>query len=144
MIWKPISVLSLLLWLSGCATMEGKPTARSPCAFEQVWDTSIVALAEIRLQTADKAAGVLETNWVEVGSSTRAGVMQRDVNKERVRYVVEVKRERAGSSATVLQLRETWSPMGARMRQWRAVPGNPKDEEAVAAEIARRLKEKGC
>jgi hypothetical protein len=144
MIWKPISALSLLLWLSGCATLEGKPTARSPCPFEQVWDTSIVALAEIRLQTADKAAGVLETNWVAVGSSTQAGVMQRDVNKERVKYVVEVKRERTGASATVLQLRETWSPMGVRMRQWRPVPGNPKDEEAVAAEITRRLKAKGC
>jgi hypothetical protein len=142
-IWKH-SVLLLALLLVGCATMEGKPTARSPCAFEQVWDTSISALAGVRLQSADKSEGVLETAWAEVESSTRAGVMQRDVNKERVRYVVEVKRERAGSSATVLQLREIWSPMGARMRKWHAVPGNPKDEEAVAAEIARRLKEKGC
>jgi hypothetical protein len=132
------------LLLAGCATLEGKPTARSPCPFEQVWDTSIAALAGVRLQSADKSNGVLETAWAEVESSTRAGVMQRDVNKERVRYVVEVKRERDGSSATVLQLREIWSPMGARMRKWHAVHGNPKDEEAVAAEIARRLKEKGC
>jgi hypothetical protein len=124
--------------------MEGKPTASSPCAFEQVWDTSIAALAGVRLQSADKSEGVLETAWAEVESSTRAGIMQRDVNKERVRYVVEVKRERAGSSATVLQLREIWSPMGARMRKWHAVPGNPKDEEAVAAEITRRLRAKGC
>jgi len=132
------------LLLAGCATLEGKPTATSPCAFEQVWDTSIVALEGIRLQKADKDSGVLETNWVEVGSATRAGVMQRDVNKERVRYVVEVKREGPGVAATVLQLREAWSPMGVMMNRWRAVPGNPKDEEAVAAEIARRLKEKGC
>jgi hypothetical protein len=138
-----LAVFTCLL-LAGCASLEGNPTARSPCAFEQVWDTSIVALGGIRLQSADKSEGVLETAWAEVDSSTRAGVMQRDVNKERVRYVVEVKRERAGSSATVLQLREEWSPMGARMRQWRAVPGDPRDEEALAAEIARRLKEKGC
>jgi hypothetical protein len=142
-IWK-LSVLLLPLLLVGCATMEGKPTASSPCAFEQVWDTSIAALAGVRLQSADKSEGVLETAWAEVESSTRAGIMQRDVNKERVRYVVEVKRERAGSSATVLQLREIWSPMGARMRKWYAVPGNPKDEEAVAAEITRRLRAKGC
>jgi len=138
-----LAVFTCLL-LAGCATLEGKPTATSPCAFEQVWDTSIVALEGIRLQKADKDSGVLETNWVEVGSATRAGVMQRDVNKERVRYVVEVKREGPGVAATVLQLREAWSPMGVMMNRWRAVPGNPKDEEAVAGEIARRLKEKGC
>src|SRR5438445_7323575 len=143
MILKQVSLLAGLT-LAGWASLEGKPTATSPCAFEQVWDTSIAALAGVRLQSADKSTGVLETAWVEVDSSTRAGVMQRDVTKERVRYVVEVKRKRTGAAATVLQLREAWSPMGVMMNRWRAVPGNPKDEAAVAAEIARRLKEKGC
>ena len=109
-----------------------------------MWDTSIAALEGVRLQTADKAAGVLETNWVEVEASSQAGLMQRDVNKERARYVVAVKRDGTGAAATVLQLREAWSPMGVKMNQWRAVPGNPRDEAGVAAEIARRLKEKGC
>jgi len=138
-----LAVFTCLL-LTGCATLEGKPTATSPCPFEQVWDTSIAALSDVRLQKADKAAGVLETNWVAVESSTHAGVMRRDINKERVRYVVEVKREGPRATATVLQLREAWSPMGVMMNRWRAVPGNPTEEEAVAAEIARRLKEKGC
>ncbi len=143
MICKQVSLLTVLL-LAGCATLEDKPIARSPCPFEQVWDTSIATLEGVRLLKADKDAGVLETNWVAVESSTHAGVMRRDINKERVRYVVEVKREGPGAAATVLQLREAWSPMGVMMNRWRAVPGNPKDEEAVAAEIARRLKEKGC
>jgi hypothetical protein len=143
MIGKQVSLLTVLL-LSGCATLEGKPTATSPCAFEQVWDTSIAALEGVRLLKADKDAGVLETNWVAVESTMHAGVMRRDVNKERVRYMVEVKREGPGAAATVLQLREAWSPMGVKMNQWRAVPGNPTEEAAVAAEIARRLKEKGC
>ena len=140
---RSLAVFTCLL-LSGCATLEGKPTARSPCPFEQVWDTSIAALEGVRLQTADKAAGVLETNWVEVEASSQAGLMQRDVNKERAPYVVAVKRDGTGAAATVLQLREAWSPMGVKMNQWRAVPGNPRDEAGVAAEIARRLKEKGC
>src|SRR2546427_10307756 len=126
-----LAVFTCLL-LAGCATLEGKPTATSPCPFEQVWDTSIAALSDVRLQKADKAAGVLETNWVEVGSATQAGIMQRDVNKERVRYMGKGKREGPGAAATGLQLREEWSPMGGRMRQWRAVPGNPTDEEAGA------------
>ena len=143
MIWKQALLLTVLL-LAGCATLEGQPTATSPCSFEQVWDSSIAALEGVRLEKADKAAGVLETNWVEVESATRAGALQRDVNKERMKYVVEVKREGTGAAATVLQLREAWSPMGVKMNQWRAVPGNSTEEAAVVAEIARRLKEKGC
>src|SRR5437667_8749749 len=83
----------ICLPLAGCASLEGKPTATSRCAFEQVWDTSIAALEGVRLLKADKDAGVLETNWVEVGSATQAGIMQRDVNKERVKYVIEVRPE---------------------------------------------------
>lgn len=142
-IGKQLSVIGCLL-LSGCMTLEGKPTAFSSCSFDHVWDTSIVALADVQLQTTDKATGVLETNWVEVAASTQAGLMQRDVNRERVKYVVEVKRDGAGAIATVLQLREEWSPMGVRSRQWRAIPGNSSEESTATAEIARRLKEKGC
>ena len=102
---KTPRLLALLtcLPLAGCASPEGKPTATSPCAFEQVWDTSIAALEGVRLLKADKDAGLLETNWVEVGSATQAGIMQRDVNKERVKYVIEVRREGHGAAATVLQ-----------------------------------------
>ncbi|TAL12232.1 MAG: outer membrane protein assembly factor BamC [Nitrospirae bacterium] len=130
--------------LSGCMTLAGTPTAFSSCSVDQVWDTAIVTLGDFQLQTDDKTAGVLETKWVEVASTTRAGVLEREVNKERVRYAVEVKPEGRGAAATVLQLREEWSPMGARSRQWRAIPGHASEEEALAAAITRHLKEKGC
>jgi hypothetical protein len=136
--------VSACLLLTGCTIPMGQPIASSSCSVEQVWDVSSAALRDFPLETSDQAAGILETKWMEGKASTQAGILQRDVNKERVRYVVEVKREGTGAAATVLQLREAWSPMGVRMNQWRAVPGNPTDEAAVAAEIARRLKEKGC
>ena len=142
-IWKPVAVLTLFI-LSGCMTIAGKPAASSLCPFEQVWDTSIAALADFQFQTADKAAGVLETKWVEVEASTQAGAFQREVNKERLKYVVEVQPDGRGAAATVLQLREEWSPMGARSRQWRAIPGNSSEEASVATAITWRLKEKGC
>ena len=132
------------LFAFGCMTLAGKPTASSSCSFEQVWDASSAALSDFQLQTVDKATGVLETQWVEVQASTQAGIIQRDVNRERVKYSVEVKREGAGVVATVLQLREEWSPMGVRSRQWRGIPSHDAEEMAAAAEITRRLKEKGC
>ena len=125
-------------------TLAGKPAVSSSCSFEQVWDTSLAALGDFQLQSADRLTGVLETNWLEVAASTRAGALEREVNKERVKYVVEMKPDGRGVVATVLQLREEWSPMGVRSRQWRAIPGNSSEESAVVAEIARRLKERGC
>lgn len=142
-IGKQPSVLVCLL-LAGCMTLAGKPTAGSPCSFDQVWDAAILTIADVQFETINKTAGVLETQWVEVEGSRPAGIFQRDVNKERFKYVVEVKQDGAGAIATVLQLREEWSPMGVRMRQWRGIPSNSQEESAVAAGIAKRLKEKGC
>ena len=140
------SLLSIAACLlsAGCTTLAGKPTAFSSCSFEQVWDASVAALSDFPVQTIDKAAGALETNWIEVDASTQAGALQRDVNRERVKYVVEVRPDGRGTAAIVAQLREEWSPMGVQSRQWRAIPGNPSEEEALASAITKRLKEKGC
>ena len=81
---------------------------------------------------------------MEVEASTQAGILQRDVNRERLKYVVEVRPDGRGTAAIVAQLREEWSPMGALSRQWRAIPGHDAEEAAMASAIARRLKEKGC
>ena len=87
-----LSVTACLL-SAGCATLAGKPTASSSCSFERVWDVSVAALSDFQLQTADKSTGVLETTWVEVEASTQAGILQRDVNRERLKYVVDKRRE---------------------------------------------------
>jgi hypothetical protein len=137
-------VLLALLLLPGCASVAGKAVAASACSFNQAWDVAIASLEGIPLRSADKARGVLETDWVEVAGSTRAGILQREINKERFKYVVEVKPAGTGAGATVLQLREEWSPMGARMRLWRRMPPNPSEEAAMAADISRRLQDKGC
>ena len=144
MITKRLSSFLGLCLLSGCMTLAGQPTAVSSCSFDQVWDAAILTIADVQFETINKTAGALETQWVEVEASTRAGALQRDVNKERLKYMVEVKRDGAETVATVLQLREEWSPMGVRMRQWRGIPGNSREESAVAAAIAKRLKERGC
>lgn len=134
----------MVLLSSGCMTPAGKPMASSSCSFEQVWDVATSALGDFQLETMDKAEGVLETKWVEVEAATRAGALQRDVNRERLKYVVEVKPDSRGAGATVVQLREGWSPMGVQSRQWRAIPSNHSEEEALASAITKRLKEKGC
>jgi len=144
MVRPALIVVSLLCLVPGCLTLADKPITSSGCSFDQVWDTAIAALEGGRLESVDKPKGVVESAWMEVESSSKAGVMQRDVNKERVKYIVDVKGDSHGTTAVVSQLREEWTPMGVRMRQWRSIPGNPAEESALAGEISRRLKEKGC
>jgi hypothetical protein len=135
----------IFMWigLAGCQT-PASLIAQSSCSFDQVWDTAIASLEGTRLQSADKARGRVETAWLEVESATRAGIFQRDVNKERVKYLITVTPQQGGATATVQQLREAWSPMGARMRQWRAIPANQSEEADLTAKISSRLSEKGC
>ena len=113
--------------LAGCLSSP-TTSARSSCSFEQVWDTAIASLEGSQLESADKTNGRIETAWLEVPSQNRAGIMNRDVNKERVKYIVEVQRDVASAAATVQQRREQWTPMGARMRQWRALPADQAEE----------------
>jgi hypothetical protein len=134
----------MFMAVTACSTGGAQPPVASSCSFEQVWDTSIAALEGLRLESADKSKGVVETDWTEVAASSRAGLFQRDVNKERFKYIITLHPHNAGASASVRQLREQWSPMGARMRQWRAMPEKSSEEAALATEISRRLKEKGC
>jgi len=143
----PFCIYFIIFWVScglgGCLS-SSPPSARSSCGFEQVWDTAIASLEGNQLKSADKANGRIETAWLEVPSQSRAGIMERDVNKERVKYIVEVQPNAATTAATVQQRREQWTPMGVRMREWRAIPGNASEEAGLAAQISRRLKEKGC
>jgi len=129
--------------LAGCLSSP-LPSARSACNFEQVWDTAIASLEGSQLESADKANGRIKTAWLEVPSQSQAGILERDVNKERVKYIVEVQPDAAATTATVQQRREQWTPMGVRMRQWQAIPANASEEMTLGNKIARRLKEKGC
>lgn len=133
----------MFIALTACST-RGHPAVVSSCSFDQVWDTSIAALEGLRLESADKSKGAVETDWTEVAASSRAGIFQRDVNKERFKYLITLQPHNAGTGVSVQQLRQLWSPMGARMRQWRSMPPNSSEEAAIATEISRRLKEKGC
>ena len=139
-----VALLFAILGLPGCQSTQALPTASSTCSFEQVWDTAIAALEGGKLESADKANGRIETAWLEVPSHSRAGLLERDINKERVKYIVGVRRDAPYAKATVRQLREEWSPMGVRMRQWRSLAANPSEEAALAGEISSRLRDKGC
>src|SRR2546429_7626803 len=107
--------------LAGCLSSP-TTSARSSCRFEQVWDTAIASLEGSQLESADKTNGRIETAWLEVPSQSHAGILERDVNKERVKYLVAVQREAGGTIAKSQQRPGQRKPHGVRMRPMQGGP----------------------
>ncbi len=140
-----ITSLAGLCWLlAGCAGLFGAPMVRTPCSFDQTWSVALASLGEFEIRGLDQKKGAIETDWVVVQATTRAGLLQRDMNKERVRFILDVSSENSGASVAVHHLREQWSPMGAQYREWRRVPPITEEEELLAQRIRQRLKSRKC
>ncbi len=140
-----ITSLAGLCWLlAGCTGLFGAPLVRTPCSFDQTWSVALASLNEFEIRRVDRRKGTIETDWVVVQAMTKAGLLQRDVNRERVRFLLQVTQENEGASVAVHQLREQWSPMGAQYREWRRVPPITEEEELLAQRIRQRLKSRTC
>ena len=129
---------------AGCIGFLGSPKVTTHCPFDQAWSVVLASLEEFDLDHVNDAKGVIETSWLTVQATTKAGLLQRDVNKERVRFIVDVEPQAQGASVAVQQFRETWSPMGVRYREWRRVPPHQDEEARLAERIEKRLKDRGC
>ncbi len=138
------SLAGLSLMLAGCAGLFGAPVVRTPCSFDQTWSVALASLDEFEIRRLDQNKGAIETDWVVVQATTRAGLLQRDVNMERVRFVLDISSENGGASVAVHQLREQWSPMGARYRAWQRIPPLNEEEALLAERIHKRLRSRRC
>ncbi len=136
--------LGSCLVLSGCASLFGAPVVRTPCTFDEAWSVALASLNEFEIRRVDRRRGTIETDWVVVRAMTKAGLLQRDVNRERVRFLLQVTQENEGASVAVHQLREQWSPMGAQYREWRRAPPITEEEKLLAQRIRQRLKSRKC
>ncbi len=140
-----ITSLAGLCWLlAGCTGLFGAPLVRTPCSFDQTWSVALASLNEFEIRRVDRRKGTIETDWVVVQAMTKAGLLQRDVNRERVRFLLQVTQENEGASVAVHQSREQWSPMGAQYREWRRVPPITEEEELLAQRLRQRLKSRTC
>ncbi len=146
MIMKGIAgiLISVCLVAVGCAGLFGAPKVTTSCSFDQAWSIALASLEEFEIRRIDQDKGTIETDWVVVQAMTKAGVLRRDVNKERVRFVLDVIPENGGASVAVHQLREQWSPMGVRYREWRRIPPLEDEQARLARRIHQRLKARKC
>lgn len=142
-------VLSVFLVVStvGCATFSGVPhTVKAGCSYDQAWAVALASVDEFELRDIDKIKGVIATEWLAFDSKRTAGVFSRDVNKERARFFLNLNPASQAIEISVHQVREFFSPMGARSQStsWRRIPPIAEEERRLAQRISNKLKDKGC
>ncbi|MCY3728251.1 MAG: hypothetical protein OXF97_04525 [Nitrospira sp.] len=142
-------VLSLFLVVStvGCAAVSGAPgIVKAGCSYDQAWSVALSSMNEFVLTQEDKDKGVIETDWATFASQRSIGVFQRQGNKERVRFFVNVEAVRQPVRISVRQAREFFSPVGARSQgiAWKRVPPNAEEEQRLVQRITNQLLSEGC
>jgi len=138
------AIIGIWALIAGCAGLFGAPKVTTPCSSDQAWSAALASLEEFEIRRIDQDNGTIETDWVVVQAESKAGILRRDVNKERVRFILDVVPENAGASVVVHQMREQWSPMGVRYREWRQIPSFEDEEARLAQRIHQRLKSQKC
>ena len=142
-------VLCLFLIVStvGCAAVSGAPsTVKAACSYDQAWSVALASMDEFVLTQEDKDKGVIETEWATFASDRLAGVFQRQGNKERARFFVNVEAARQPVRISVRQAREFFSPVGARSQgiAWKRIPPNAEEERRLVQRITNQLLSEGC
>ena len=143
------AILSLFLVVStvGCAAVSGAPhTVKAACSYDQAWTVALASMDEFVLTQEDKDKGVIETDWATFASDRSVGVFQRQGNKERARFFVNVEAARQPVRISVRQAREFFSPVGARSQgiAWKRVPPDAEEERRLVQRITNQLLSEGC
>ena len=139
--------LSILMLLNaGCAGLYSAPSIATTCSPEQTWHVALGSVNEFELRRVNKDKWIIETGWVADTpiNKGRSGIFQRDLNKERARFIITIKPDEKGSLVTVKRIREFWSPQGVQMRSWRQIPPNEEQEHQLATRLTNRLLRKTC
>ena len=139
--------LFLIVFAVGCAAVSGAPgIVKAGCSYDQAWAVTLASMSEFALTQEDKDKGAIETDWATFPSKRTYGVFQRQGNKERARFRVNVKADRQPVRISVQQDREFFSPGGARSQgiAWKRVPPNAEEEQRLARRITNNLLSDGC
>ena len=136
--------IAFTLLHTGCASWSSAPSVVTTCSPEQTWSVALASLQEFELRRIDKESKIIETDWLAVSPSRLSGVMNRNLNEERARFVLTIQPEQGRSTVTVRQIREFWSPQGVQSRSWRQIPPNEEQERQLAARIQGKLKREQC
>lgn len=144
------SLLAILLWANGCATLSGNQEYFYVCSYDTVWQAAIDSMKAYSIISQDKDKGMIETAWVEMEGKERSfGAFGRDVfgNRERARLTVKVTRHDDVASVSVVENRQRWHARGgitSQATKWWPVDPSEEVLQDVSGRLNSKLQEKGC
>ena len=146
----PPAAISMLLAISGCATMSGSHDHYFVCSYDMVWDAAVDTVKAHSITSQDKEKGVIETAWIETEGKERTfGIFAREGfgNRERARLSVTVKRLNDVASVSILENRQRWHARGGVTQQatkWWPVDPSEDVLQDLSGRLTTKLQEKGC
>ena len=146
-VYSPMFIIhhvAFIIILTGCASLSGGQTSTIRCNFDTVWEESLMALESATLVTADKMAGVIETDWEKGMSKQGTGAFGRKLTQERSSLVVKIIDVDDVATIRVIHVRQEHSLSGVRALRWLPVDGSPHVERRILNSIHQRLKKHGC
>ena len=135
---------ALIIMMTGCASLSGGQTSTVRCDYDTVWEESLMALEGAKLITADKMAGVIETDWEKGMSKQGTGAFGRKLTQERSSLFVKIVNDHDVATIRVIHVRQEHPLSGVRSLRWFPVEGSPHVERRILSRIHQRLKKHGC
>jgi len=137
-----------ILLLTACASMNGIQQRFAVCSYDHAWNAALHAVPDRAINTKDKDAGLIVTNWLEIPMPGRTfGVLQRDLpdSKDRSRITLTVKRLDDVTKISFVEERQRWVFRGgSRLFGWASTDPSEEVMHDVQRRLDGKLKEHGC
>ncbi len=134
--------------LDGCASLSGVKEQYVVCPYDKAFEAATAAVKDRAIAKQDRAAGIIQTNWLEIPMPGRKfGAFRREVqdSKDRSRLLVEVKQMNEVTKVSFNEEREAWAFRGgSRLFGW--VPTDPSVDvqRDFESRLDAKLREQGC
>lgn len=146
--YRRLSFLLLPTLLTACASLGGMHERFAVCSYDHAWDAALDAVKDRAIARQDKAAGVIDTAWLEIPMPGRTfGALQRDLgdSKDRSRISLTVKRLEDVTKIGFWEERQRWAFRGgSRLFGWTDTDPSADVLHDVQRRLDTKLKEHGC
>lgn len=134
--------------LTACASMGGMQERFAVCSYDHAWEAALQAVKDRAIDTKDKDAGLIVTDWLEVPMPGRTfGILQRDLSdsKDRSRLTLTVKRLDDVTKISFIEERQRWVFRGgSRLFGWASTDPSEEVMHDVQSRFDSKLKEHEC
>lgn len=139
----------MAVMLTGCGSLSGMQQHSTVCDYDHAWEAALDTVKDRSVNTQDKDAGLIVTDWLEIPMPGRAyGLFRRDLaenSKDRSRVTLRVIHTDDVTQVGFIEDRQSWTFRGgSRLFGWAPVDPSPEVMHDIQNRLDLKLKERGC